>query len=115
MGGALEGRQGCHRDVGSALERLHCGVGEGISTAWGASLRRGRGVTAAWHWRFVLIDALGLRLFLVGSVTVDSVEEVRRNIASLSDLVRVNSPEAKRNFSRTRTCGQCGGQWRTCK
>ena len=52
----------------------------GVSMAWGAAQsRRGRSVTAARKWHFVLVDALGFVLIevlvLVGGVTVNSVEE----------------------------------------
>ena len=65
----------------------------GVSAVWRASLWRRRGVTAAWNWRFVLVDALGFVLVevirLVRGVTVDSFE-VRCQL--------VSTPEAKRKL-----------------
>ena len=75
---AWEGGQGRHCCVTGAWEgRYRCGGG--VS---GASPLRERGVIAAWNWRFqvVRVDVLWFVrvevLFLVGGVTVDSVEEL---------------------------------------
>ena len=66
----------------------------GVSTAWVASSWRGRGVAAAWNWRFALVGILDFQvvlvevLCLVGGVTVDSFEE----------RCQLVPPETKRKF-----------------
>ena len=55
QGGASGASPRRGRGVGGASLRSE----RGLSTAWRASSRRGRGVTAAWNWRFVLVEALG--------------------------------------------------------
>ena len=92
-----------HRGRYSAWEARHSGVGGAwvrgtgvravfaawercerrVSTAWGASLLCGRGVTAAWNWDFAFVDARFCPCrrckVLFGwcqNVTVDSVEDI---------------------------------------
>ena len=55
----------------------------GVSTAWGASSRHGRDVTAAWNRHFVLVEALGLILVEVPFWLVVSLSTVSRNNANL--------------------------------
>ena len=71
-------------------------------------MRRGRGVTATWNWRFVLVDAFDFVLVevlcVVGGVTVDSFEE---------HCPLVNPPEANEKFVQREPVNSSGRNART--
>ena len=101
VGGAWDGRQGCHRGV------------QAVSTASGASSLCGRGVTAAWNWRRVLVNTLGFVLVEILFWLVVSLSTVLKNLVSLyTRLKQIENCSSTASGTRAGGCHRSVGECR---